>query len=207
MIPSIKARQAEQVWVGIDPGMSGGIGALNEKGEFLWVVDMPITHEGRTGEFDLDELVSIVCEVARSPDPHVRMEWPTTRPDEAAESSKRFGVGLGLLEGMFAFAGCPAVRVAPNKWKGRLGLKGKEFDQFGARKQAVEFAENVLIGLHPNAVRGVRGGLLDGRAEALLIAWEGLTSTVAGLRSLSYEMRLARMMFGGGRRKRKGGPF
>lgn len=207
MIPSLKAHHAEQVWVGIDPGFSGAIGAIDEHGRFLWVRDMPVRGEGRTSEFDLDELAGIVCEVAHYRDPHVRLEWPTTRPDESPESSKRFGVGLGILEGMFAFAGCPALRVAPNKWKGRLGLKGKEFNPLAARQQAVDFAKEVIVGLHEGDIVGVRGGLLDGRAEALLVAWEGLTSTVAGLRNQPYEMRLARLCFGSSKRRRKGGPL
>lgn len=207
MIPSLRAHHAEQVWVGIDPGFSGAIGAIDEHGRFLWVCDMPVRGEGRTGEFDLDELAGIVCEVARYRDPHVRLEWPTTRPDESPESSKRFGVGLGILEGMFAFAGCPALRVAPNKWKGRLGLKGKEFDSHGAREQAVRFAIEVLRDIPADTLHGPRGGLLDGRAEALLVAWEGLTSTVAGLRNQPYEMRLARLCFGSSKRRRKGGPL
>lgn len=207
MIPSLKARQAKQVWVGIDPGVHGAVGALNEKGEFLWVVDMPTRGEGRSGEFDLAGITDIVCEVARSPDPHVRLEWPQTRPDEAPESSKRFGVGMGILEGMFAFAGCPALRVAPNKWKGRLGLKGKENQQLESRDQAVCTAEQLIPGMPANCLRGVRGGLLDGRAEALLIAWEGLTSTMVGLRNQPYEVRLARLSFGNSKRRRKSCPF
>jgi hypothetical protein len=206
--PTLKPKQ---VWIGIDPGFKGAIGAINERGHFLWVRDMPSTIRDdtseRTREFDLRGLASIVRDASLSPDPHVFLEYPTTRPDESAESSKRFGVGLGLLEGMFAYAGIPAVRVAPNKWKGRLGLVGKERDPMAAREQAVRFAEAFIPGCSCGILRGSRGGLLDGRAESLLIAWEALTSTRAGLAAQPYETRLARVMFGGGRRKRKGGPF
>lgn len=209
MIPSLKARQASAVWIGIDPGFAGAVGAINERGEFLWVRDIPVTEKdgGRSREFDLDGLVGIVCECARSPNPKVLLEYPTTRPDESAESSKRFGVGLGILEGMFTFAGLPPLRVAPNKWKQRLGLMGKSNDPLAAREQAVRFAMDFIPGCDHSVLHGVRGGLKDGRAEALLVAWEGLTGTIVGLRNLPYETRLARLMFGGGNRKRKGGPF
>lgn len=205
--PSLKARHAKSVWIGIDPGQHGAIGALNERGEYLWVRDMPTIGQGRAGEFDILEICNIVEEVARSSDPRVLLEWPATRPDEAAESSKRFGVGLGILAGAFGMAGMVPQRVAPNKWKGRLGLKGKAHDPLAARQQAVDLAMQVIPNLPKTAVYGPRGGLLDGRAEALLIAWEGCTSGLAGLAALPLEMRLARVMFGGGRRQRHGIPF
>lgn len=203
--PSLKLHRAKEIWVGIDPGMSGAIGALNENGEFLWVHDMPILGRGREGEFDLSKLCAIVDACCLDSLRTVLLEWPQTRPDEAPESSKRFGVGLGILEGMFYYAGIPAKRVAPNKWKGRLGLVGKENDPMKARLQAVEMAETFIRDMPPGTLRGPRGGLLDGRAEALLIAWESLTETMAGLRNQPEDVRLARMLFGSSRR-RKGKP-
>ncbi len=208
MIPSLKARRSKEVWVGIDPGFSGAIGAINERGEYLWVLDAPITALGRSGEFDVETLCEIVCEIARSPNPRVLLEWPTTRPGESPESSKRFGVGLGLLEGMFTFAGVRPARIAPNKWKGRLGLRGKDADPDAAKRAAVTLALSVISGCSHSVLHGPRGGIRDGRAEALLIAWEGLTGTRTGLAALPYELRMARVMFGGGaRRKRLGGPI
>lgn len=207
--PSLKARQSKQIWVGIDPGMSGAISAINEKGEFLWVEDMPVIGEGRKGEYDVLKIVRIVREVGKHPHPRVLLEWPTTRPDESAESSKRFGVGLGLLVGACAASGVLPERVAPNKWKGRLGLQGKEQDPLAARQQAVRAAEDFIIGLPPTALYGVKGGLKDGRAESLLIAWEGLTRTREGLLNQPEDVRLLRALMGGSKARRKvsGDPF
>ena len=202
--PSLKAAQSKILWVGIDPGVKGAIGAINEHMEFCWVEDMPVVGEGRTGESDLCSLAEVVVRVAGHSSPRVLLEWPQTRPDEAPESSKRFGVGLGILEGMFSFAGCEVKRVAPNKWKGRLGLKGKEQDEYAARLQAVEMAEGFIKAVPAGTLRGVRGGLKDGRAEALMIAWEAATGTLDGLRNLDFETRMARLTFGS-RRRRKGG--
>lgn len=198
--PSLKPKS---VWVGIDPGFSGAIAVIDERGRFLLAEDMPVKGEGRQSEFDLDHLVTIIAWISRLPKPRVFLEYPTTRPDESAESSKRFGVGLGLLEGMFTYAGMPVTRVAPNKWKGRLGLMGKDKDELKARQQAVEMATTFIRGMPDGALLGPRGGLKDGRAEALLIAWEALTCTMEGLRNQPVDVRLARVMFGGGRRRKK----
>jgi len=177
--------------VGVDPGVSGAIGVLGPDTRFLEVHDLPVIGVGRKGEFDADALFVLASGIAlKYNNPLVRLEWPATRPDEAAESSKRFGVGLGLLWGVFIAVGCEVERVAPNGWKGRLGLSGKAGQARYSRQQAAD------------AVRGPRGGLLDGRAEALLIAFEHVSRTQAGLRAMDPHIREARMLMGGKRRRK-----
>jgi len=192
-------------WVGIDPGFSGAIGILDQTGAYVACYDLPTTAgEGRSREFDVEKLALIVQAISQSyPDPRVCLEWPQTRPDEAPEASKRFGVGLGLLEGMFTLAGMRPTRVAPNAWKGRLGLMGKEGQATESREQAVRYAEQVIGRLPRGLLRGPRGGAKDGRAEALLIAWEAATRTRAGLLAQSEDVRMARLLFGAGRRRRR----
>jgi len=173
--------------------------------------DMPTVpgQTQRATEIDVGGVVDIVKRIHlhAGGDARVYLEWPQTRPDESPESSKRFGVGLGILEGVFTAFGMPPVRVAPNKWKGRLGLSGKESGWQAARLEAVALAEAHVRGLSPSHLRGPRGGLLDGRAEAMLIAWYHLTETVDGLKNQPESVRTARLlMWGskGGRRHRRG---
>lgn len=204
--PPLKAAHGHQFVVGIDPGVRGAIGVLSPKTAFMEVYDMPVIGTGRASEFDCDALWAIFTHLTKAyRRPLVRLEWPQTRPDEAAESSKRFGVGLGLLWGLSTAAGCEVERVAPNGWKGRLGLSGKASGAMEARRQAVEYAERVIPGLPEDAVRGPKGGLLDGRAEALLIAFEQVSRTATGLRAMDPHLREARVLMGGrghGRRKK-----
>ena len=134
----------------------------------------------------------------------VDLEWPTTRPGEAPESSKRFGVGLGLLWGIFEANGLTVRKVSPNKWKGALGMKGKAGQAQASKLQAVEMAERFILDVPPDVLRGPRGGLKDGRAEALMIAWYALTCTVEGLKNQPKDVRLARMLFGSSRTRTKG---
>lgn len=191
---------------GIDPGMEGAIGVLGPTTAYCEVHDLPTIGVGRKGEFDCDAIWSLMLHIAATYHrPLVRLEWPQTRPDEAAESSKRFGVGLGILWAASVAAGCSVERVAPNRWKGRLGLKGKAQGAQEARAQAVEYAETVIPGLPPDALRGPRGGLLDGRAEALLIAFEQVSRTATGLRAMDPHLAEARILMSGrghGRRKK-----
>lgn len=204
--PTIKHVPVPPYFVGFDPGMSGGWGVIDSSAWFIDGGSLPITELGRAGEFDTDHLNTIIDGIAtglmwdaRTVRPVVQLEWPQTRPDEAPESSKRFGVGLGLIEGMCIAHGLRVERVAPNKWKGRLGLTNKDK---GGAKEAVEFAEQVIRGLPAGIVRGPRGGLRDGVAEALLIAWWKCGETLAGLRNMPEDQRYARVVMGRQGRRR-----
>lgn len=194
-------------YVGIDPGFKGAIGVIDTHSRFLRIYDMPVKGAaGRGQEIDTSRVCGIASEIGEATRVvGVYLEWPSTRPDESAESSKRFGVGMGILEAAFtAYVRLP-VRVAPNKWKGRLGLTGKKDNEHQAREDSVRLAGEFIKNLPPDTLHGPRGGLLDGRAEALLIAWEALTSTREGLEHLDPDTRLARLVFSGGRRRRKPG--
>lgn len=95
------------------------------------------------------------------------MENPTTRPDEGAERSARFGRQLGVLESFIFLHGFEYTLISPQLWKSRLNLPGKEKDPKSIR--ASEFFEE-LYPQHKHLIRGPRGGLLDGPLDALLIA-------------------------------------
>lgn len=193
--------------VGIDPGFKGAIGVVDNLGRFFDVWDMPTTAgEGRQREMDLPILAAIIATI-RGGVRRVLLEWNQSRPDEAPESSKRMGVGLGLLEGMWFMAGCRPERVAASRWKGRLGLTGKDGEDgaAAAKETIVAYAETVIPGLPAGILRGPRGGPLDGRAEALLIAWWAATGTMEGLRAQDKDVLMARLLSGGRKNRRKRG--
>lgn len=202
-----------QTFIGIDPGLRGAIGVLNSDGCMEAVWDLPTRQSGartRRTQVDVDALWSIFNHwLVQYPDPVVRLEWPTTRPNEAAEASKNFGVGLGQLEAMATAAGLSLDKVAPNKWKADLGLPGKKKDKLAGRK-ACEFCEKWVETTSKTLLYGPRGGPRDGRAEALLIAWHGWSRTLSGMRKVverfgrgSIEAQAFTLMAGSGKRGRK----
>jgi hypothetical protein len=171
-------------YAGIDPGFSGAIALINAAGTSVRVWPMPVTQRGesdKSRELDLAGLLVIFRLLRQFPDTAVGIEWPSTRPGEGAERSERFGRGKGYLEAFAYLHGLEYFKLAPNLWKGRLGLPGKESDPGSARAAAL------WERLHPSKaglVRGPRGGVLDGPLDALLIAsflrsTGGTTATVA----------------------------
>lgn len=201
-----------KTWIGIDPGLKGAIGVIDDEGQMLAVWDLPTAvtrSRARRTQVDVAALDAIIRLLPLYPDPIVRLEWPTTRPDESPEASKNFGVGLGQLEALCQAHGLTLDKVAPNKWKGDLGLPGKKADPQAAR-MACEFAEHWVKAVPHSLVFGPRGGPKDGRAEALLIAWHGWSRRLSAMRTLrgrygkdSNEMLAFALMAGSSRSSRR----
>lgn len=194
-------------YCGIDPGFEGAIAVMNAAGTTAKVFDMPVLEreKDRQREIDLAGLRDVFRYVRRLPDCVVGIEWPTTRPGEGAERSERFGRGKGYLEAFAFLHGVEYHKLAPNLWKGRLGLDGKTVA--GANERAAGLFET----FYPERsamIRGPRGGILDGRMDALLISHFLRTRTATGLKSVVAKFgrdsnEAMAFILGGGRRKRK----
>jgi hypothetical protein len=166
-----KVHDSPPFYAGIDPGFSGGIALMNAAGTMAKVWDMPITRgkddRDRQREIDLGGLRVLFSTLCRMPKCVVGIEWPTTRPGEGAERSERFGRGKGYLEAFAFLKGLQYRKLAPSLWKGRLGLPGKDHPQANEKGAALfesHYPECASL------IRGPRGGILDGRLDALLIA-------------------------------------
>lgn len=170
-------------YAGVDPGFSGGIGLINAAGTTVRVWDMPINDAKRLRkrEIDLTELLALFRRLRRYPNLAMGIEWPTTRPGEGAERSERFGRGKGYLHAAAHFVGLNYHFIAPNLWKGRLGLPGKQNTM--ANPLGAELLDRNYPGIEI-PIRGPRGGLKDGRIDALLIAHFLRSRSAGGYRTI-----------------------
>lgn len=172
-----------QIFVGIDPGFSGALAEIRMTGEVGFVRDIPITQKtqyARSREYDLPRLKEYFSRI--DPGSFVGIEWPSTRPGEGSERSERFGRGKGYLEAMAICFDLSYQKIVPRLWKGRLGLPGKKAD-----KNAVNLSADLFDLFYPDyteLIRGSRGGIKDGRCDALLIAHYMRVQSVEGLRSI-----------------------
>jgi hypothetical protein len=69
--------------------------------------------------------------------------------------AERFGRGKGYLDAFAFLKGLQYTKIAPNLWKGRLGLKGKE--HAGANQEAADAFDEPLSAM---------GGTYSGTDEA-----------------------------------------
>lgn len=196
-------------YCGIDPGFKGAIALMNAAGTTARVWPMPVVlgDLDREREIDLPGLNEVLASIARFPRVCVGIEWPTTRPDEGAERSERFGRQKGYLEAFLFLKKFDYYKLAPNLWKGRLGLDGK--DVVGSNERAAKLWET-FYPERASLIRGPRAGLLDGPMDALLIAHFLRTRGSIGMKSIVNKfgresVEAWAFMMGGARRKKKFG--
>lgn len=98
-----------RIFIGIDPGKSGGIAFIPERGD-PWAEKMPDT------ERDLYDLLQIQDEW----EPFALLELVRSTPQMGVVSSFTFGMGLGLLRMGLLARGVPFEEVTPPKWQAAM---------------------------------------------------------------------------------------
>lgn len=174
---------------GIDPGLTGAIGFIcgNSNGVF----DMPTltikgkkTRSRKTGKltvktkniYDITAVKRILLDFKRhaeSMNEQIEgwIEKSQAMPDQGGVSNFNYGFGFGVLQAVTTCCEIPFQLVHPRTWKNKIMFgQGKE-------KDASVFKAQQLFPLLE--FRGPRGGLLHGRAEAMLIAEYGRTYSLS----------------------------
>jgi Holliday junction resolvasome RuvABC endonuclease subunit len=142
--------------IGIDPGQSGGIAWIDEKGRAC-VEKMPETLA------DLWELMQSITEgfVGFSASNNLfkaYIEQVHSSPQMGVKSAFTFGNGYGHLEMALTAAGIPFERVRPQKWQQAMGCMTKG-DKNVSKRRAQELYPQLKI--------------THATADALLIATYG----------------------------------
>lgn len=148
--------------IGVDPGLSGAIAAVEPKTEHLaWVIDMPIA-----GNTIATPLLADIHNVdaygpwdVRRSDP-VAIERVHSMPKQGVASTFTFGQAYGTLIGWFSARGHRIEHVTPVEWKRGFRLTAKDKD--AARLLAIE--------LWPDMADQFKRKADIGRADAALIA-------------------------------------
>ena len=153
------------ITIGIDPGMSGAIAALDDAGQHLGTWDMPATTDGKLNWVDAIALNTILWEITAATRPaQVVIERVGAMPKQGIASAFKFGVGFGSILATIEASRLPLHFVTPQKWKRALGLS--------SNKAASLHKARLLF---PNA--HLRYAKNEGRAEALLLAHYFFTTT------------------------------
>ena len=153
--------------LGIDPGMTGAIAAIDlDTHELVSVIDTPVAG----GQIAVPLLAThLVATQAIGRIVSVVIERVSSMPGQGVASTFKFGRTLGTVEGFYG-ATLPVLMVEPQAWKRTFALVGKDKDaarlaaiQRGpaaadlfARKKDGGRADAALIALH-HAQTGVFG--------------------------------------------------
>jgi crossover junction endodeoxyribonuclease RuvC len=162
------------IWLSVDPGLSGALSWVTGAGHLIEVVDMPVievvTNGKKRRKIDAAGLVALM---GKRPVTGMIVEaviaMPRRGPDGlpvtmGATSSNSAARGAGILEGIAAALGLPYSEVMPHVWKRRASVPK---DKGGARLMAQR--------TWPGAFALFARVKDDGRAEsALLGRWAAL---------------------------------
>lgn len=144
------------VIVGIDCGVGGAIGALDDAGEFVGVWDMPIESlQSGKNRVSAVGLAGLLRDVG---DCRVIVEDVHSLPRDGHQAAFRFGDSAGCVRGVVQTLGLHCEYVTPGVWKKKQGLLKVDKD----------YSRTFALGLWPSAPLGLKKH--HGRAESLLIA-------------------------------------
>lgn len=169
------------IFVGIDPGLHGAVAWMDGARKLVEVHDCPLD---AAGEYDFRKMADLIRSTfeacteivqdalglhAEFRPPIVTIEDVHSMPKDGKCSAFRFGFGYGAWRGVLGALGLTPNLVSPQSWK-RTMLTGIAND-----KQAEARALKQRFQGHPicSQLHGPRGGLRDGRVDALLLAEHG----------------------------------
>lgn len=106
------------IYVGVDPGKSGGICVYDTDDNTVNFVKMPST---------IHDIVMEFSAIKRGyTDVKVVLEKVHSMPGQGVASTFTFGQGFGQLQGVIAALGLQCIEVIPNKWMKCIGSMPKD---------------------------------------------------------------------------------
>jgi hypothetical protein len=154
--------------IGIDPGKQGAIVLLGIPGSAGAIVsDTPVIPAKKGVTYDEPAMVAILKMFdADYPGSLVCIEKVHAMPKQGVTSMFSMGEGYGLWRGMVVALGMRLLLVTPQAWMKEV-LAG-----YGTKDKNASYT--VASRLFPMApLKGPKGGIKDGRADALCIAEYG----------------------------------
>jgi crossover junction endodeoxyribonuclease RuvC len=117
--------------VGIDPGLHGGVAALDPAGTVVGLWPMPVAGGEVHAAGLADLLRSLRCLDSHQDIGRVCLEKVSAMPKQGVSSTFRFGTGWGMVRGVCAALAIPVALVPSTLWKKRV-LLGLPHDKAGA---------------------------------------------------------------------------
>ena len=108
------------IYIGIDPGKSGGICVYNPYRDSVDLNKMPDTIHG------IVTLMRDIVTQYEEEDIRLVLEKVHSMPGQGVASTFTFGQGFGQLQGVIAALGLSYIEVIPNRWMKLIGTMPKD---------------------------------------------------------------------------------
>lgn len=166
--------------IGVDPGGTGALVALQNDGSIIETLPMPTIKIGTKTRINGAAIAAWLADVIQESKSlcHAYLEQVNAMPSGPPGRKRAMGVGsaftfghaAGLVEGVLTGAGIPITLVTPQAWKKSAGLIGSDKD--AARSRAIQ--------LYPTCRILDLKGKGQAVADALLIARFGISRDFGG---------------------------
>lgn len=140
----------ERIYIGIDPGKSGGIAVIDEYTNERWAIPYSDEELLKTADYAM-EYDCICC-----------LEKVGAMPGQGVTSMFNFGKAYGYIKGVLEAFGIPYQEISPQKWKKEFGLNSD-------KTASVEVCRRLFPDVNLLATPRCKKAH-DGMAEALLLA-------------------------------------
>lgn len=177
------------IFIGIDPGISGGIAAIDQKCQCTLVKTTPCITIKKNNKKKSDYDVLTMSEYLKkfvNQNAYVCQELTHAMPGNGGVSMYHFGRGHGIWEGIIGALGLPHIFCTPQKWKEmypelmqeklskeeRAVLSASQISAWKRKKKAEAKKKSIELAkkLFPSIAHEIKQVKHDGMAEALLIA-------------------------------------
>ncbi len=160
------------IYLGIDPGLSGGIalikGTRDQRPTLINAIDIPAVGQGAKRRVDPHPVISFIQDC---PPDYAFIERAQAMPDQGSSSGFNYGRAVGYLECCVLGLGIPLEVVEPSKWKKAHGLSSKTADGRKLETREVkELSRQKALMLFPESAKLLARVMDHGRAESILIA-------------------------------------
>ena len=164
----MNGQNTKRIFIGIDPGLSGGIAVIDEHLSVLGLEDTPIIKAGGKSLYSVADMAAILRRFALMGAALVILEQAQSMPGQGVTSTFQTGYGFGLWNGIIGALEIPCRTVKPSVWT-REVLKGCTGE---GKARSIGFITRMFPSaeLTPPGCRKPR----DGRADALCLAYWGL---------------------------------
>jgi crossover junction endodeoxyribonuclease RuvC len=155
-------------FIGIDPGVTGGVVALDQEGAVIGSWRTPVIQDKTKKHPDPRGMARLIQDIVDKGNDsgivrsRVGLEKVGTTPRDGRVGAFSFGKGVGIWLGIFAAEGLPYLEVTPQRWQGKMlaGLPRGPHTKVSAVRRCAELFPDIPLRIKAD----------HGLADAALIA-------------------------------------
>ena len=110
------------IHIGIDPGIFGAVGAIDDQANLIFCADLPVISQGKLRWIDAPELTSLLMKAKDGHAARITVERSQAMPGQGVSSTFCIGVVLGSILAACQQVAVPIDLVSAAQWKNAMGL-------------------------------------------------------------------------------------